>query len=102
MIRRFNAVSLQQATDDSPTLASLAARVHDTNRRLNTVLGLIPPELRSAIQAGPVDEAGVWCVLVQGSAAAAKLRQLQPALQARLRSKGWDGATIRIKVQRGR
>ncbi|RYF70658.1 MAG: hypothetical protein EOO22_13935, partial [Comamonadaceae bacterium] len=96
MNRRFNAVSLQQATTNSPTLASLAARVRDTSERLRVVLELVPPELRGAIQAGPV-EAEVWCLLVGGSAAAAKLRQLLPALQARLRNQGWEGATIRIK-----
>jgi hypothetical protein len=101
MTRRFNAVSLQQATDDSPLLASLAARVRDTNERLRAILELVPPEMRGAIQAGPVED-GVWCLLVQGSAAAAKLRQLLPALQARLRSKGWDGATVRIKVRQAR
>ena len=101
MTRRFNAVSLQQATDDSPMLASLAARVRDTSERLRVVLELVPPEMRGAIQAGPVEE-DVWCLLVQGSAAAAKLRQLLPALQARLRSKGWENASIRIKVQQAR
>ncbi|MEJ8846500.1 hypothetical protein [Variovorax rhizosphaerae] len=98
MSTRFNAVTLQQATEASPTLASLAARVRDTNERLRAVLDLIPLEMRSAIQAGPVED-GVWCVLVQGSAAAAKLRQLVPMLQSRLRSRGWDDATIRIKVR---
>lgn len=98
MNRRFNAVTLQQATDDSPTLASLSARVRDTSERLAVVRELIPPELRGAVQAGPVED-DVWCLLVQGSAAAAKLRQLLPALQAALRSKGWDAATIRLKVQ---
>ncbi len=98
MNRRFNAVSLQQASDQSPTLASLAARVHDTNERLGAVLELVPAEMRSAVVAGPVED-GVWCLLVQGSAAAAKLRQLLPALQARLRSRGWEDATIRLKVQ---
>lgn len=101
MNRRFNAVSLQQATDDSPTLASLAARVRDTSERLRVVLELIPAEMRGAVQAGPV-EAEVWCLLVQGSAAAAKLRQLLPALQTRLRNRGWENATIRIKVQQAR
>lgn len=58
---------------------------------------LIPPELRPAVQAGPV-EGGTWCLLVQGSAAAAKLRQLVPLLQTRLKSRGWDDVTLRIKV----
>jgi len=98
MSTRYNAVTLQQATEASPTLASLAARVRDTNERLRAVLDLVPPDMRSAIQAGPVED-GVWCMLVQGSAAAAKLRQLVPMLQSRLRSKGWEDATIRIKVR---
>jgi hypothetical protein len=57
--------------------------------------------MRPAIQAGPA-EGDVWCLLVNGSAAAAKLRQLSPMLVTRLRSKGWDVNTIRIKVQSGR
>ena len=36
--------------------------------------GLIPPAMRPAVQAGPA-EGDVWCLLVKGSAAAAKLRQ---------------------------
>jgi hypothetical protein len=98
MNKRFNAVTLQQATDASPVLASLAARVRDTNERLRAVIDLVPAEMRSAIQAGPVED-GVWCVLVQGSAAAAKLRQLVPMLQTRLQNRGWDNTTIRIKVR---
>jgi hypothetical protein len=40
-----------------------------------------------------------WCLLVTGNAAAAKLRQLLPALQAHLRSRGWEVNSIRLKVQ---
>jgi ethanolamine ammonia-lyase small subunit len=36
---------------------------------------------------------------VSSNAVAAKLRQLLPALQAHLNSKGLDVASIRIKVQ---
>jgi hypothetical protein len=97
MNRRFNPVSLQQAAQDSPTLASLAARARDASERLEAIQELIPPEMRPAVQAGPV-EGNSWCVLVQGSAAAAKLRQLIPMLQTRLKSKGWDDVTLRIKV----
>ncbi len=59
---------------------------------------LISPELRAAVQAGPANDKD-WCLLVNGSAAAAKLRQLLPSLQARLKSAGWEVATIRIKVR---
>ncbi|MBT2325314.1 DUF721 domain-containing protein [Variovorax paradoxus] len=97
MNRRFNPVSLHQAAADSPTLASLAARARDASERLQAIQELIPSEMRSAVQAGPV-EGGTWCLLVHGSAAAAKLRQLVPVLQARLKARGWDDVTLRIKV----
>ena len=97
---RFNPVSVQQATKDSPTLAGLAARALDTQQRLRAVEDLIPAELRAAVQAGPA-EGDTWCLLVDGSAAAAKLRQLAPALVVRLNAKGWAVSTIRLKV-RGR
>ena len=93
--------TLQQAAEGSPTLASLIARARDSGDRLRAVEGLIPPAMRPAVQAGPA-EGDVWCLLVNGSAAAAKLRQLSPMLVSRLRSKGWDVNTIRIKVQSGR
>ena len=98
MNRRFNAFTLLEATEGSPTLAGLAARARDSSERLAAILDLIPPELRSTVKAGPA-EGDVWCMLVSGSAAAAKLRQLAPSLQSRLRSCGWNVATIRIKVQ---
>ena len=97
MNRRYNAVTLLEATEGSPTLANLAARARDAGERLAAVQDLIPPEMRPAIQPGPA-EGDVWCMLVNGSAAAAKLRQLAPMLQARLKSRGWEVGTIRIKV----
>jgi len=93
--------TLQQAAEDSPALAGLMARARDTANRLRAVEELIPPPMRPAIQAGPA-EGDEWCLLVKGSAAAAKLRQLSPMLVTRLRSKGWEVRTIRIKVQTGR
>ena len=96
--RRFNPLTLEQAALESPALASLAARVRDTSERLAAIRPLIPSELRAAVQAGPA-EGDSWCLLVRGSAAAAKLRQLAPALQQRLKQRGWEVASIRIKVQ---
>lgn len=97
MNRQHRAVTLFEATEGSPTLAGLAARARDANERLAAVQDLLPPEMRPAVQAGPA-EGEVWCMLVNGSAAAAKLRQLAPLLHARLRSRGWEVSTIRIKV----
>ncbi|MET0542924.1 MAG: hypothetical protein ABWZ88_14375 [Variovorax sp.] len=97
MNRRFNAVTLLEATEGSPTLAGLAARAREAGERLAAVQDLIPAEMRASIQAGPA-EGDTWCVLVHGSAAAAKLRQLAPLLLARLKARGWNVATLRIKV----
>ena len=56
---------------------------------------------RQCLQAGPLDEAG-WSLLVANSAAAAKLRQMLPQLQAELQHHGKPVAEIRLRVRRGR
>jgi hypothetical protein len=96
--RRFNAVTAIQATEQSPTLASLVARARDAGDRLAAIHDLIPADLRPSVKAGPAED-GAWCLLVAGNAAAAKLRQLTPAFLARLRTQGWSVETLRIKVQ---
>jgi len=95
--RRHAPVSLQEAAQASPTLAHLALLARESAQRLEAVQPLIPPAMRTAVRAGPVDD-GTWCLLVRGSAAAAKLRQLLPALQSELRVRGWPTESIRIKV----
>ena len=98
MSRRHYAVSLQQASQESPTLARLTALTRDSSERLKAIEALIPAGLRATIQAGPID-GDSWCLLVKSNSAAAKLRQLAPALQAHLRSRGWEINAIRLKVQ---
>ena len=98
MNRRHYAVTLQQASEESPTLARLTALTRDSSARLKAIDGLIPPLLRPAVQAGPI-EGGSWCLLVKSNAAAAKLRQLLPAFLAHLRTKGWEVDSIRLKIQ---
>ena len=98
MNRRHYAVTLHQASEESPTLAKLAALTRDSSERLKAIEMLIPATLRPALQAGPID-GDCWCLLVKSNAAAAKIRQLLPALQAHLRSRGWEVNAIRLKVQ---
>lgn len=98
MNRRHAPLTLQQAADGSPTLASLLARARESSERLQLVQDLIPVDMRPAVQAGPIED-GVWCLLVTGSAAAAKLRQLTPMMVLRLRNKGSPIESIRLKVQ---
>ncbi len=97
MNRRHHAITVQQASLESPTLARLAALTRESSARLQAVEMLIPPLLRPALQAGPID-GDCWCLLVRGNAAAAKTRQLLPALQAHLRSRGWEVNSIRLKI----
>ena len=96
--RRHHPISLQQAAQEAPSLARLVALVRESADCLAIVTPLIPPGLRAVVKAGPI-EAGTWCLLVQNNAAAAKLRQLLPALQAQLRVKRRPVNVIRIKVQ---
>ncbi|HXD43481.1 MAG TPA: hypothetical protein VN649_23140 [Ramlibacter sp.] len=99
--RRLHPVTLQQAAEDSPTLARLAQLVRDSGERFKAVEFLIPLPLRSAVKPGPI-EGPNWCLLVDSNAAAAKLRQVVPALLIRLHDRGWEVNSIRLKVQASR
>jgi hypothetical protein len=95
--QRPHTLSLQQAAEASPSLSRLAALVRETGECLRIVEPVLPPGLRAAVKAGPLEE-GTWCLLVSSNAVAAKLRQLLPALQEQLRRQGRHVTTIRIKV----
>mgnify|MGYP005607127031 FL=1 len=98
MQRRHHAIPLQQAAQESPTFARLASLVRESSERLQSIRSLLPAPLRASVQAGPIDD-GCWCLLASSNAVAAKLRQLVPAFQAHLNSKGLGVTSIRIKVQ---
>ena len=97
MTRRHHAVPLQEAAQDSPTLARLVQLVRESGERLKAIEPLIPAPLRAAVRPGPI-EGSTWCLLVEGSAAAAKIRQLLPVFQAQLNSLGWQVTAIRLKL----
>lgn len=97
MNRRNHPVTLLQATQASPALARLAELSQDSLARLKAIEPIIPAALRPALQAGPIDGPN-WCLIVNGNAAAAKIRQFLPAMQAHLRAKGWQVNAIRLKV----
>ena len=97
--RSRTAVTLQQAMAETPTLARLGRMAAESTARLAVVRPLLPPGLRELVRPGAAQE-NDWCLLVPHNAAAAKLRQLAPALLAALRSQGRAVETLRVKVAR--
>lgn len=98
MNRRQHSVTLLQASQKAPTMARLIELSRDSTARLKAIESLIPGSLRTAITAGPI-EGPVWCLILDNNAVAAKIRQILPALESHLRTKGWDVKSIRLKVQ---
>ena len=86
-----------QALAGSEPLVALTQRLRASQARLDAVLPLLAPAMRSFVRAGPIDDAG-WTLLVTNSAVAAKLRQTLPALEAHLRACGWAGPPVRVKM----
>lgn len=95
------ALSVHQAAENAPSLARLAELVQDSNNRLKAIESLIPEALRPAVKAGPIDHDS-WCLLVSSNAAAAKIRQLVPLIEAQLLGKGWKVTSIRLKILIGK
>jgi hypothetical protein len=97
-VHHHRAVSVLQASQESPTLARLSELAAESSARLQSLTGIIPRSLQASIQAGPID-GNEWCLLISNTAVASKVRQLLPAIQAHLRTKGWEVNAIRLKVQ---
>lgn len=92
------AISVSEAALQATGLAQLARLAAQSEQWLQSVENLIPERLRPAIQAGPID-GPTWCMLVRGSAAAAKLRQLLPNILSQLRARGCEVTSIRLHIQ---
>jgi hypothetical protein len=101
MNRRSQAITVLQATQDSPTFAHLASLAQDSVERLKAIESIIPTALWQSIKAGPID-GNSWCLILENSASAAKIRQLLPAIQSHLRARGWEVNSIRLKIQTSR
>lgn len=90
-------LALRQALDRSEPLARLTQRLRESSARLAAITGDLPPALRPLVQAGPIDDKG-WTLLAANGAVSAKLRQVLPALEARLAELGWPALPIRVRV----
>ena len=91
------AATLAVALQRSEALTGLLQRMQQSRARREAIGDLLPPGLQSDVRAGPLDDSA-WVLLVAHAAAAAKVRQLLPALQARLAERGWPTPPVRIKV----
>ena len=91
-------MQLAQALQRSEPLARLGQLLRDSNARFDAIRPCLPAALAPHVKPGPVDELG-WSLLAANASVAAKLRQLQPRLEATLKERGWQVSAIRIKVQ---
>ena len=90
-------LALREALRRSPALADLRRRIEASNLRFEQVRSLLPAALAPHVRPGPLDADG-WALLAANVAVAAKLRQLQPRLEAALLGQGWPAVALRIKV----
>lgn len=89
---------MRNALDGSEPLARLLQRARESRARLEAISPLLPPGLREAVRAGPLDDDG-WMLLAAHGSAAAKLRQMLPQLEAALGERGWQGTPIKVRIQ---
>jgi len=91
-------LSAEEALSRSKPLARLADLLRESNARLAAIRPVLPAPLAAGLRAGPLDESG-WSLLVANPGVAAKLRQLQPRLEAALAEAGFSQAIVlRIRI----
>ncbi|NRF69100.1 hypothetical protein HLB44_19065 [Aquincola sp. S2] len=91
------AVSIDSALASCDALARLGQRLALSQQCFDTISPLLSSPLRSQVRPGPIDDDG-WTLLVDNGAVSAKLRQLLPALQARLAADGSAPRPIRVRI----
>ena len=93
-----NALAIREAMDQSAALGLLKRRIDESMRRLACIRCCLPEPLKAHVAAGPIDDTG-WTLLATNSNVAAKLRHLQPAIEARLTHQGFSIVPLRIKTR---
>lgn len=93
-----DAMRLQQALQHSESMARLMQLMRESTARFEAIRGSLPAPLLLHVKPGPVDDTG-WSLLAANASVAAKLRQLQPRLEAVLLEGGWASSVIRVRVQ---
>lgn len=93
-----DALAMGDALGRSDVLRDLQQRLRMSQELLACARSVLPAELVDQIASGVLDEKG-WTLLARTSAAAAKLRQCLPRIEASLTQKGRQVSAIRIRVQ---
>jgi hypothetical protein len=91
-------LKLATALEHCEPLGQLLRRLHEARAHFEAISPLLPPALRADVRPGPVDGA-CWTLLAAHNPAAAKLRQMLPHLLQRLQEQGWQGTSIKVRVQ---
>jgi hypothetical protein len=93
-----DSLPIADALQRSAPLVHLRQRLQDSNARFAAIHVLLPAALAPHVKPGPADDEA-WSLFAANASVAAKLRQLQPRIEERLRQRGWQVSAIRIKVQ---
>jgi hypothetical protein len=89
--------SAGQALERNEGFVGLMRRLELSQGCYAAITPLLPTAMQASVRAGPL-EGDSWSLLADSASVAAKLRQLLPALQQRLRDAGLFVGTIRVKV----
>jgi len=98
-LRSQHQFTLLQASESNPGLAKLMDQQRESLSRLKAIDKLIPATLRPFVKSGPFED-GAWCLMLSNNTTAAKLRQLLPTFEEKLRATGLEVKSIRLKVSR--
>jgi Dna[CI] antecedent, DciA len=101
--RAVSQVLQQLANEASPSLGEsglgrLIPMAALSRQMLQTIQPLLPSALARHVLPGKLDAEG-WTLVAPNGAAAAKLQQLRPELEAALAQRGMKVSAIRIRVQ---
>ena len=91
---------LADALARSEPLGALLRRLQDSQARWAAARSVLPTPLASLVRPGPLDDES-WTLLAPSGAAAAKLRQCLPQVQAALNAQGLPSRALRVKVRSG-
>jgi hypothetical protein len=93
-----DAMPIAQALEHSESLKKLQHLLRESQARFEILRTVVPQTLCAHIRPGPID-ATHWCLFVDNTAIASKLRQLQPLIETAFKTRGWQPLSIRMKVK---